>query len=259
MNTSGASSTELPLVVVTRAEPSDGPLSSQLRSLGLKVLLWPTIQITSGDTGELQEALRRIQDFDWIVFTSRHGVVPVLAQLPAQPPHLKVAAVGSATAQVLRQRGWRVDLVPEDDYNAGALIAAFAPLAKPNMRVLYPASSRALPTLAKGLAQLGVEVSQVEAYRTDASATLDVEDCRARIERNEIGAVTFASPSAAIELERALGREHFDKLFSHAAAVAIGPSTARVLTELGPTPVMAESATLRALAHTTYRLLQTRH
>jgi uroporphyrinogen-III synthase len=248
---------ELPPVVVTRAEANDGPLSSQLRSLGLKVLLWPAIEVTRSDTSELDDAVRRIAEFDWVVFASRHAAGPVLNRLPKTPDSLKVAAVGQATATVLRQRGWRVDLVP-DDANAGALVAAFAPEAKEGMRVLYPASSRALPTIAKGLAQLGAEVTQVEAYRTDPAA-LDVADCRAWIGRNQIGAVTFASPSAVIELERALGREDFDKLFATAAAVAIGPTTARVLTELGRAPVLAESATLRGLANTTLRLMQTRH
>jgi uroporphyrinogen-III synthase len=159
---------------------------------------------------------------------------------------------------VLRQRGWTVDIVP-DDANAGSLIAALAPVAKEGMRVLYPASSRALPTIAKGLAQLGAQVTQVEAYRTDASASLDVAACRAWIERRQIGAVTFASPSAVIELERALGREDFEKLLTSAAAVAIGPTTARVLTEFGRAPVLAESATLRGLAHTAFRLVQPKH
>jgi len=250
---------QFPPVVVTRAESSDGPLSSQLKSLGLKVLLWPAIEVTRSDTSELTEALQQIANFNWIVFASRHAVLPVLSQLPTQPGNLKVAAVGKATAQVLRQKGWQVDLVP-DDSNAGALVSAFEPVAKEGaMRVLYPASSRALPMIAKGLTQLGAEVTQVEAYRTDAATGLDVAECRARIDRNEIGAVTFASPSAVIELERALGREHFDKLFTNAAAVAIGPTTARVLTELGSTPVLAESATLRGLANATFRFLQTRH
>ena len=249
---------ELPPVVVTRAEASDGPLSAQLKSLGLRVLLWPAIEVTRADTSQLDEALQHIGDFDWIVFASRHASTPVLAALPVQPKGLKVAAVGKATAQVLRQRGWQVDIVP-DDANAGALVSALAPVAKEGMRVLYPASSRALPMIAKGLAQLGAVVTQVEAYRTEASAALDVAACRAKIDRNEIGAVTFASPSAVIELERALGREHFEKLFSNAGAVAIGPTTARVLTELGRTPVLAESATLRGLANATFRFLQTRH
>lgn len=251
---SAAGATGLPPIVVTRAEASDGPLSSQLRSLGAKVLLWPAIEVRRTDSTELDDVLQRPGDFDWIVFASRQAVTPVLARVSTQPAHVKIAAVGQATAQVLRQRGWNVDLVP-DDANAGALVSAFTPVATPGMRVLYPASARALPTIAKGLAQLGAEVTQVEAYRTEA-ASLDVADCRAWIERNEIGAVTFASPSAVIELERALGREDFDRLFTKAAAVAIGPTTARVLAELGRSPVMAESATLRGLANTAFRLVQ---
>jgi uroporphyrinogen-III synthase len=247
----------LPPVVVTRAEGIEGPLSSQLRSLGAKVLLWPAIEVAPGDSTELDAALARIAEFEWIVFASRQAVLPVLERLPTQPPELHVAAVGQATAQVLRQRGWRVDLVP-DDPNAGALVAAFTPLMRPDSRVLFPASSRALPTIAKGLTQLGAKVTQVEAYRTEAAA-LDLNECRDWIGRNEIGAVTFASPSAVIELERALGKEDFDQLLTGAAAVAIGPTTARVLTELGCNPVMAESASLRGLANTAFKLIQTRH
>jgi uroporphyrinogen-III synthase len=97
---------------------------------------------------------------------------------------------------------------------------------------------------------------QVEAYRTESSTALDVEDCRSWITRGGIGAVTFASPSAVDELEHALGKPDFDRLLSGATAVAIGPTTARALTDRGHTPALAESATLQGLAHTTYRLLQ---
>jgi uroporphyrinogen-III synthase len=244
-------------VVVTRAEASDGPLCAQLRSLGLEVLLWPAVEVSITDTAALDQALQKLGEFEWIVFASRNAVTAVISRVPVQPPTLHVAAVGRATAQVLRQRGWRVDLVP-DEANAGALVAAFAPLAKAGMRVLFPASSRALPTIMKGLAQLGAEVTQVEAYRTEP-ASLDVADCKSWIERDAIGAVTFASPSAVIELERALGKADFERLLRNAAAVAIGPTTARELSDRGRAPVLAESATLRGLANTTFRLLQTRH
>jgi uroporphyrinogen-III synthase len=125
-------------------------------------------------------------------------------------------------------------------------------------RILFPASSRALPTIAAGLTQLGAEVIQVEAYRTKSSNALDVEDCRSWIARGSIGAVTFASPSAVDELEHALGKDDFDRLLSAAPAVAIGPTTAKALTERGHTPALAESATLQGLAHTTHRLLRAR-
>ena len=38
-------------VVVTRAEGEDGPLSSQLRELGLPVLLWPAVSVAVAETG----------------------------------------------------------------------------------------------------------------------------------------------------------------------------------------------------------------
>ncbi|OLB10130.1 MAG: hypothetical protein AUH10_12990 [Gammaproteobacteria bacterium 13_2_20CM_66_19] len=172
---------------------------------------------------------------------------------------MRVAALGKASAQVLRQRGWPVDLVPHEA-NAAALIATFAAQWQPSdagVRVLYPASSRALPTIAAGLTQLGAQVTQVEAYRTEGSA-LDVDDCRAWIARGGVGAVTFASPSAVTELARALGVEDFERLLSGAAAVAIGRTTARELSARGHTAVVAESATLEGLARTTLRVLQKR-
>jgi uroporphyrinogen-III synthase len=244
-------------VVVTRAESDNGPLSSQLRDLGLQVLLWPAVSVAVAETGPLEEALRAIHEFDWIVFASRYAVAAVTERLPTPPANLRVAAVGQATGQVLQQRGWPVDLLPEDA-NAAALVSVFATKPLQGTKVLFPASSRALPTIAVGLTQLGATVVQVEAYRTEP-ASLNVGDCRAWIERDGIAAVTFASPSAVIELERVLGKEHFDRLLKGAQAVAIGQTTARELVERGRAPVVAESATLHGLALTTFRLVQTRH
>ncbi len=243
-------------VVVTRAESADGPLGRELKSLGLAVLVWPAVSIEAADTRALEEALERIDDFDWIAFASRHAVAAVTRIRRAAPRGIRVAAVGRATAAVLREQGWPVDLVPGDS-GAAALVSAFAASGDARgARILYPASSRALPTLAAGLTQLGAEVRTVEAYRTASGPSLDLETCREWIERQGIGAVTFASPSAVAELEDALGPADFSRLLEGAAAVAIGPTTARALSERGHTPVLAESATLRGLAITTLHALR---
>ena len=247
---------DAPRVVVTRAEAEDGPLSSHLRELGLEVLLWPAVSVGSAEPAHLDEALHNIEQFDWIVFASRHAVAAVIERVAAPPAKLRVAAVGQATGQVLRQRGWPVDLLP-DDANAAALVSEFATKPMQGTKVLFPASSRALPTIAAGLTQLGATVTQVEAYRTEP-ASLDVDACRAWIERDCPGAVTFASPSAVIELEQSLGKPHFGRLLKTAKVIAIGPTTARELVERACTPIMAESANLRGLAVTTFRSLQTR-
>jgi len=246
-------------VVVTRAEGSDGPLSRELRGLGLEVLSWPAVSIGPADVAALDAALAAVHSFGWIVFASRNAVAAVLARLKEAPAGVRIAAVGRATALTLRERGWPVHLLPEEG-NAAALVAAFAAqwsAADAGVRILYPASSRALPTLAAGLGQLGARVTQVEAYRTE-SASLDLEACRAWIAREGVGAVTFASPSAVSELARSLGAADFARLLEHAAAVAIGRTTALELERHGRRAVVAESATLHGLAMTTLRLLQTR-
>jgi len=237
----------------------DGPLSSQLRQLGLTVLLWPAVAVTVTGSDELKQALGRIQDFQWIVFASRHAVAALAQQLSAPPGGVRIAAIGQATAQVLTQCGWPVHLCPEAA-NAAALVSAFASLPaaqRAGQQILYPASSRALPAIAAGLSQLGARVVQVEAYRTEAAA-LDAAECRSWIARGVIGAVTFASPSAVIELEGCLGKADFERLLEQAVAVAIGPTTAQALAERGHAAVLAESATLEGLALTTSRKLNTR-
>ena len=246
-------------VVVTRAEPSDGPLSRELKRLGLEVLAWPAISVAPADARSLDEALERLPSFAWIVFASRHAVAAVLERVPQPPAQLRVAAIGRATALTLTQRGWPVHLEPEEA-SAAALIAAFAAQWRPQdagTQVLYPASSRALPTIAAGLKELGLDMTQVEAYRTEG-AKLDVAECRAWIERDALGAVTFASPSAVAELARALGEKDFGRLLDQAPPVAIGRTTARELAAHGRSATLAETATLHGLALTTYRLMQTR-
>ncbi|HEY1873529.1 MAG TPA: uroporphyrinogen-III synthase [Steroidobacteraceae bacterium] len=245
-------------VVVTRAEGSDGPLSRELRGLGLTVLSWPAVSVARADTSALDAALAAADSFGWIVFASRHAVAAVLERLPTTPAQVRIAAVGQATAQVLRQRGWPVHRVPEEA-SAAALITAFAAHwseEDAGVKVLYPASSRALPTIAAGLTQLGARVTQVEAYHTQA-ATLDLGECRAWITRGGIGAVTFASPSAVSELARSLGESDFQRLLAGTAAVAIGRTTAAELSAHGHAAVVAESATLHGLALTALRVLQT--
>ena len=86
---------------------------------------------------------------------------------------MRVAAVGKATAQVLRQRGWPVDLVP-DEANAAALVAAFAarwaPAGCGHAGPVPGKLARTADALRPGLKQLGAAVTQVEAYRTDSAA-----------------------------------------------------------------------------------------
>jgi uroporphyrinogen-III synthase len=244
-------------VVVTRDEAEDGPLSRELRALGLKVLGWPVLSIgPAGNQDALDQALSRLNQFDWLVFASQHAVAEVVRRVPVPPAYLNIAAVGARTAQVLTDAGWPVAAVPEEQ-TAEGLVALLAARLNPGMTVLFLAGSRSLPTLHEGLNAAGAIVTQVEAYST-LPGTLDVPSCKQWIASGDIGAVTFTSPSAVEELDRALGTSTFNQLLDSATAITLGTTTGRKLAARGFASVLAMPATLTGMAHTTFRFIQTR-
>ncbi len=244
-------------VVVTRDESQDGPLSRELRALGLEVLGWPVLSIGPvHDASALEQALRRLNEFEWLVFASQHAVAELVRRVPVPPAYLNIAAVGARTAQALNSAGWLVSAVPEDQ-TAEGLVTVLGPQLQPGTRVLFAAGSRSLPTLREGLSAAGAIVTQVEAYATQAG-TLDVPACHDWVQRRAVGAVTFTSPSAVAELDRALGPQVFDRLLDSASAITLGTTTGRTLASRGFASVLAMPATLSGMARTTFRLIQTR-
>ena len=241
-------------VVVTRAESRGRGLRGELEQLGLAVLHWPVIGVEEADPAGWEAQRYTVGTFDWIVFTSAHAVEAVTDALPSPPAGVRIAAVGPSTADTLRERGWPIDLLGHGP-GAEGLVDALGEVGVRNRRVLYPASSRSLRTLQEGLARLGADVVRFVAYRI-VRATLDVDACRRSIEHRAVGAITFASPSAVIELERALGPEDFKRLLGTAPAVAIGPTTSAALGARGCAPIIAETPTLRGLALACHALLR---
>ncbi len=62
-------------VLVTRAEQQADGVCDQLTDLGASVLLQPAIQIGPvEDATPLQQAVAELDQYDWVVFSSRNGV-----------------------------------------------------------------------------------------------------------------------------------------------------------------------------------------
>src|SRR6202012_4002729 len=99
------------------------------------------------------------------------------------------------------------------------------------------------PTLREGLTAAGAVVTQVEAYCTNAG-TLDVPGCEGLVRRRALGAVTFTSPSAVAELDRALGPATFDALLDCATPISLGSTTGKALAERGFASVLASPGPL---------------
>ena len=80
------------------------------------------------------------------------------------------------------------------------------------------------------LRETGTQVTEVVAYRTAVPESLDAGIVD-RVQRAEVDAIVFASPSAYHNLSDAIGAKRLAELSSRVDFAAIGPTTARALRE----------------------------
>jgi len=224
-------------IVVTRAPEQAGELIRELERLGAEVLILPTVSFAPpSDWQPVDSALRAICEFDWILLTSQNAV-RFLAQrvrelkldqkiLETEKP--SIAAVGLATAQAAAEAGFRVDYTAQERSGEGLARELQASLR--NRRVLLPRSDRADDRLPNLLRETGAQVTEVVAYRTAVPKTLDTEIVD-RVQRADVDAIVFASPSAYHNLTEAMGAKRLTELSSRVDFAAIGPTTARALRE----------------------------
>jgi uroporphyrinogen-III synthase len=163
-------------VLVGRAQHQASALSSRLRKLGADVLEIPFIEIQVPRSSQpLDNAIRNLATYDWLVLTSVNGVEAFWDRLKHfgvanhQFMHLKVAAIGPATKKVIEERGMAVDVLPKH-YVAEAVVRELRPLIK-GKRVLLARAKVARDVIPDELRKLGAAVDVVEAYETVIPAT----------------------------------------------------------------------------------------
>lgn len=210
-----------PATVVTTRDRR-GRLETLLERAGIDVVHIPLIEIVdAADPAAFRNAVDRLGDYDWLAVTSVNAAERIGTELDRWP-QLKLAAVGTATADTLqRYAGRPVDRVP-DRHTAADLVAMFPPTGEPE-RVVAFVADRALPTLVDGLAQRGYDVDSVVAYKTQ----LRFPSASEREAMLDVDAVAFASGSAAIAWRQAIGTD------TPPIVVAIGPTTATVAEQNG--------------------------
>ncbi len=220
-------------VVVTRARSQAGELSRELEALGAEVFEFPTIEIRPPeDFGPLDKAIRDLDSFDWIVFTSVNGVEAFVERLDhhsldlrAVPRSAKLAAIGPATAQRVEEAGLRVDVTPEE-YRAEALIGALTKDSLRGKKVLIPRAKIAREVLPEKLREAGAKVMVPAAYESVPSGE-GRERLKRLLENGEVDCVTFTASSTVENFVSAFGEKEAGRLLSKTGVACIGPITAK--------------------------------
>jgi uroporphyrinogen III methyltransferase/synthase len=194
-------------VVVTRAAHQAEELARPLRALGAEVILLPVIGFSPPlDPRPLQEAVRNLDRYGWIIFSSVNAVAAVATELPvgAKPPRARIAVVGSATRQAVEKLGWWVDVVPAK-FVAEDLAAEIPEESLRAVRVLIPAAAVTRDVLARELANKGAVVDIVEAYRNVMPEEAREQARRVFVTESKPDWVTFTSSSAVDNLIAIIG------------------------------------------------------
>jgi uroporphyrinogen III methyltransferase / synthase len=236
-------------VLVTRARAQASGFAADLQELGAEVVQFPTIRVAPpADPEPLRRAVREIERYDWVVFTSVNGVEYLWEELRAAGRDTRslagvsLCAIGPATAAALELHGARADLMPEQ-FVSEAAVAAMAGVARlAGARILLPRADIAREALPRLLRAEGAVVDEVDAYRTvldDAHA----DEMRDHVRAGGLDLITFTASSTVRNFVKLFGTE-----VGAARVASIGPITSATARELGlQVDIEAEEYTIPGL------------
>lgn len=236
-------------VLVTRAAHQAPALTASLGELGADVLVQPAIEITPpADWEPVDRALARLDEFDWLVFSSANGVRAVLDRLLLDRDaralsRIKLAAIGPGSAEELARYHLRADVVPTQ-FRAESLAEALTAEAAAGKRFLLARASRGREVLAEQLTAAGGCVEQIVVYTSSDVIQADGE-IESLLRAGQIDWITVTSSAIARSLVNLFG----DQLRGSRLAT-ISPLTTAALAELG------HSAAAEADPYTTAGLVE---
>jgi uroporphyrinogen III methyltransferase/synthase len=232
-------------IVITRPREDSRSAAESLEALGAETLLAPTVEIRPlEDFTQLDETLERLGRFDWLVFTSRHGVEAFCDRLrhlgrdARALGRLQIATIGPGTSEQLLRWNLRADLVP-DRFDSEGLVQALGPRVG-GQRVLLARADRGRTLLRDELGALA-PVEQVAVYR-NVDAPILPHDVVAAIEAGQVDWITLTSSAITERLAALLPASARSRIGRETRLASISPLTTETAHRLG-WPVAAEART----------------
>ena len=241
-------------MLVTRSRDQASRLVELLNAAGARCLEVPTIEIVPpADFAPLDAALQHLGRYEWVIFTSANGVRAFMDRVFHMGLDVRVlgrarlAAIGPATAQALRDFSLVAEVVP-DTFQAEGLLSVLEPKLLGGTRLLLARAEQARDVLPEGLVKLGVKVDVAPVYRALPPSSVPPE-AAAVLDAGQVDILTFTSSSTVHNFAGLVGKQRFQELAAHAIVASIGPITSATLSEYGLTPQIEPAAfTIPALA-----------
>ncbi|MEH1840297.1 MAG: uroporphyrinogen-III synthase [Nostoc sp.] len=240
-------SRELPLygkrILITAPRNYAYRLAKQIIKQGGLPVFMPTIETCYlSNYTKLDVALGRIEEFDWIVFTSRNGITAFFQRMNDLDIPVSVlekcqlCALGK-DAESLSSFCGKVDLIPAESSPAGIVVELAKLPEIHNKKVLIPAPEviglpepDVIPNLITDLQQLGIEVTSVPSYITQGLNTSIYSIELNLIRQGIIDVIAFSSTA---EVESFLTMFNSQSDYKSCIVACFGPYTTANTRKLG--------------------------
>jgi uroporphyrinogen III methyltransferase/synthase len=240
-------------IVITRARSKAASLARAIEDLGGNIFEFATIEIQpAADLGPLDEAIKNLAVYDWLMFTSVNGAEIFFERFSRLqgarhwPADLQFAAIGPETAKRLESAGVKNCLIPKT-YQAEGILEMLQPSAMRGKRVLIPRAAGAREVLPETLRRWGAQADVIESYRTILPKT-QASELKEKLWRREIDMVTFTSSSTVSNFSRLFDDQPLAGILGETPIACIGPIAENTVAELGGiAAVSAREFTIRGL------------
>lgn len=224
-------------ILVPRPAHQAQETARQIRERGAEAVIYPVIEIEAPpERASLVRAAARVQDYDWVLFTSVNGVDAFFAALHEQGfdsrrfANCRIGVIGPRTAGAVKVYGIVPDLVAPEFIGEGLAQAVLD--AGEGRKVLLPRALEAREELPNLLRTAGFSVDVVPAYQTKAIGSEKVAGFKGLFEQREVDTVLFTSSSMVESTFTALGPNAIE-LLRQVTVASIGPITTRTAKRLG--------------------------
>lgn len=218
-------------ILVTRAKGQALEFSDLLTACGAEVIPFPTLQIVPPpDWTELDAAIRELEGYDTIIFTSVNGVRAFKKRLYDLGKDLRLlkgitlCAIGPGTAKEVEVWGVRIDLLPAE-FKAEGVLEVLEKEGIRGRRFLIPRAVEARELLPEEIKKRGGAVCVAPAYQALRPA-YDAKRIESLLAQEKIDVVCFASSSTLRNFIEIIGPERARPWLEARVIACIGPITA---------------------------------
>lgn len=222
-------------IIVTRSRTQNSSIVEKIMDLGGNPIEIPTIKIEKFKNNvALQEAIRNLKNYTYLVLTSKNAVDIFFDQLEELDldvralAHLKVCAIGTATAREMKARGIKADVVPKE-FVAESLYEELKSSLTSKDKILIPRAKNARDFLVEKLEEI-CSVHEIHTYESKMDLSQKGELLEI-LNHESIDYITFASSSSVKNFVEIIGKENLDKI-KNSKLISIGPMTSSALLEV---------------------------